>query len=90
MLELRTHDERHPNFCRDLVREPLTEVESDRLRAWQESHPVQPQLQTLTMPERRCAVCKQVVGLLRRLNSTTCSSQCAATLRKRTQRRKAA
>ena len=81
---IRTHDERHPNFCRDLTKELLTPAEWARLRAWQETQ--EATARTRTIPARNCAVCGEAVPLLRRLDSTTCSTRCAATLRQRTHR----
>lgn len=82
---VRIHDARHPNFCRDLVVEPLGAEEWASLQAWQEAG--ETPARALKIPSRRCVVCGQAVPLLRRMDSTTCSARCASTLRQRVRRK---
>ncbi len=75
---LRTSTALHPNFCRDLLREPLSPDAQESLGAWQPAQQAHP---TVNIPVRRCVECSGEIPILRRGDSPTCSSRCARTLR---------
>jgi predicted nucleic acid-binding Zn ribbon protein len=80
---IRTCSSRHPNFCRDLIREPFTPEEKEELRTWQARQPAKV---SGNCQERRCAICHAPVPVLWRSDSNTCSSSCARKLRYQRQR----
>lgn len=84
--QIRTSSAQHPNFARDLVRDPFSAEEWAQLGEWQKNISSRPRA---LLPERFCVVCKKNVPLLRRRDSTTCSRGCAAVLRQRSARRRA-
>ena len=77
---LRTWDRHHPNACRDLVRDPLSAEEWDQLKSWQKHYGARA---GTGVEARRCTICRHLVPLLRRRDSSTCSSACARKLRYR-------
>jgi hypothetical protein len=57
-----TLSHRHPNFCRDLVAEPLSSEEWAQLTSWQET---QASHKGSSIPARACVVCGKSVPLFR-------------------------
>lgn len=83
---IRASDERHANFSRDLILDPLAPNELAKLARWQEAQgggAATATAQRTAVAGRACVVCGGSVSLMRRRDSTTCSRRCAATLRQR-------
>jgi hypothetical protein len=79
-------DERHVNFSRDLIRDPLAPSELAKLaerQGGQGSGAAIAMAKRTAAAGRACVVCAGSVSVMRRRDSPTCSRRCAATLRQR-------